>query len=318
MKEKTEIIAGIIVIAVVALLFTMVQIKPDLTEKTQTTNKLDEILNRGTLVIATDPESAPFSELIPGSVKNSSSRCEPAAYSCDEFIGFDTAVGREIAKRLGVEPCFVTPIWTRIVNGNWADSWDISVGTMTITTERMEKLFFTQPYNSAPALVFVRQNDEQYKKPEDLSGKRIGVCAGCAQEKYLEGNLSLPGEKIRFKIHDAIPVAYNYETMAFSDLSSNSLQKLDAVISDAPIGMQSIYSGLPLRPLKEAVYYSYFAAAVDKKSSFDTTSFLTRVSDIIREMHEDGTLGTLARQYLIDDYTSEAKLFNISSIGQKK
>ena len=316
MNEKMTIIAGIIILCLIALIFVMIQIKPDTSEKITLEDKLDRINSRGTLIIATDPASSPFSELIPGSERNADSKCEPAAYTSDELKGFDVAVGSEIAKRIGVEPCFVTPIWTRIVNGDWADSWDISVGSMSISNERMEKLLFTKPYNSAPALVFVRQSDQQYQDIEDLAGKRIGVCAGCVQEKYLEGNLTLPNETIRCKIQNAVPVAYNYETLAFADLSSNSLPKIDAVISDAPIGMASIRQGMPLRPLSEPAYYSFFAAAIDKKSSTNQWIFLETVDKIIQEMHDDGTLGMLAGKYLIDDYTKEAGRFNISSLKQ--
>lgn len=192
MHDKMKIISGILIIVIIAAIILIIQISPNKPDTPVRADKLDEILSRGTLIIATDPESAPFSERIPGSLRNKSSFCHPAEYTSDEFTGFDVAVGIEIAKRMGLEPCFVTPAWTRIVNGDWSDSWDISVGSMTITTERMQNLFFTQPYNSAPAYLFVRQERTQYQKPEDLSGKRIGVCAGCAQEQYLKGSLSLP------------------------------------------------------------------------------------------------------------------------------
>jgi hypothetical protein len=40
------------------------------------------------------------------------------------------------------------------------------------------------------------------------------------------------------------------------------------------------------------------------------------VSEIIREMHNDGTLHALAYRYFADDYTGEAKRFNDSILKQ--
>lgn len=113
-----------------------------------------------------------------------------------------------------------------------------------------------------------------------------------------------------------MPVAYNYESLAFADLAANSLNKLDAIIADAPMGMEMIRSGMPIRPLKDPVYFSYFAAAIDKKSGSDPLSFVNRVSKVIQDMHNDGTLQTLARTYLVDDYTIEAKRFDLESTNQ--
>ena len=74
----------------------------------------------GKLVTSTDPEYPPQSSLDAN----------------NDFIGFDIEVGREIAKRLGVEIEFVTPGWDVITAGNWATRWDVSVGSMTPTPAR--------------------------------------------------------------------------------------------------------------------------------------------------------------------------------------
>jgi len=316
MNPNSVGIIGVLAILMVILSMLFLIMPMNTVQNEKKPDKLEQIMARGTIVIATDPESSPFSELIPGSNRNVSSRCHPSQYTRNQFTGFDVAVGCEIADRLGVEPCFVTPAWTRIVSGDWADSWDISVGSMTITYERMNDLYFTQPYNSAPAYVFVRDDQKRYQRPEDLNGKRIGVCAGCAQEAYLKGMLHVPGYNVSYRIKNAIPVAYNYEAIAFADLSSNSLNKLDAIISDAPIGMQAVRSGMPVRPIHDPVYFSYFSAALDKKSLSDPISLLERVSAIISMMHTDGILHEKAQQYLGDDYTYEAAMFDIKSLHQ--
>jgi len=34
----------------------------------------------------------------------------------------------------------------QLVAGNWGDNWDIHVGSVAITFERMKNLYFSQPY----------------------------------------------------------------------------------------------------------------------------------------------------------------------------
>ena len=304
------------VFLLIAIIFLTALFEPGSDSKPAPNDKLTEILNRGYLVIATDPASPPLSELIPGVSDDPSSSCNPADYTKDALRGFDVAVGVAIAERLGVEPCFITPAWTRIVSGNWADAWDISVGSMSITSERMENLYFTRPYNAGPALFFVATNSEEIQEPKDLSGRRIGVCAGCAQEHYLNRDLVIPGEDIRFILENVTPVAYNYEALAFADLVIERERRLDAVIADAPMGILEIEAGTPIRALTTPAYYSYFSASVDKRSKYDMVPFVKRVSECIREMHEDGTLHTLASQFLQEDYTGTAADFDYDTIRQ--
>ena len=76
---------------------------------------LDRVTSTGTLTMSSDPEYPPQSFL----------------NDANEMDGFDVDVGKEIAKRLGVELKIVTPAWEVITAGGWAGRWDMSVGSMT-------------------------------------------------------------------------------------------------------------------------------------------------------------------------------------------
>ena len=69
-------------------------------------------------------------------------------------------VANEIAKRLGVEVEFVTPDWDLITAGNWGDQWDMSVGSMTVTTARQEILDF-----ASPLITIRRPSSRQWMAP---------------------------------------------------------------------------------------------------------------------------------------------------------
>nr|WP_320161075.1 transporter substrate-binding domain-containing protein [uncultured Methanoregula sp.] len=279
-------------------------------------DKLAEILARGKIVIATDAAYPPNSELIPGAVRTSGTKCTRNEYTANEFTGYNIAVAVEIARRLGVEPCFVTPTRTEIISGGWADRWDIHIGSLAITPERMKVMYFTQPYYAGPVSLFVNKNNTAYSNPGDLSGKKVGVCAGCILEHYLEGTLDLPGQKIDFAIKNATIVAYENEAVALGDLALGDGVKLDGVLTNQPLGEDAMKNGMPLKQLGRPVFYDYDAAAVDKRSGRDPASFVRNVTGIIQKMNQDGTLLRFSQQFYGRDLVTETARFNVSALGQ--
>lgn len=265
-----------------------------------TTDLLAEVMARGKLIVATDPNYPPQSFL---------------DEVTKEWAGFDIDVAREVARRLGVELEFVTPDWDLITAGRWADRWDLSIGSMTITPERAQALHFTQPYYTTPAQVFVNAANTSYMSVADLSGKTIGVCGGCTYEDYLTKTLSIPGETINFQINNANIRAYPTDLFALEDLALGDGVRLDAVITALPTGIEAIDYGLALKPLGEPVYFEYLAGAVDRTASKNPTAFVAKISEIIRGMHADGTLKGLSEKYYGVDLTAAAGAFRFPDEG---
>src|SRR5262245_4783663 len=124
-----------VVILLVGILMIFAACAPAPTSVAQM-DKLAEVLARGTLVIATDADYAPQSMLLSGSTPTPATKCTATQYTASQMTGFDVAVAVEVARHLGVEPCFVTPPWSQLVSGNWGDNWDIHMGSVAITVER--------------------------------------------------------------------------------------------------------------------------------------------------------------------------------------
>lgn len=309
--------AGIIVLFILCCIVMVSFVLPLLTNPVPATpdDKLIEIKARGRMVIATDAAYPPNSELITGASRTSGTKCTRNEYTADEFTGYNIAVAVEIARRLGVEPCFVTPTRTEIISGSWSDRWDIHIGSLAITPERMKVMYFTQPYYAGPVSLFVNKDNTAYSNPGDLSEKKVGVCAGCILERYLEGTLDLPGQKIDFAIKNATIVAYENEAVALSDLALGDGVKLDGVLTNQPLGEDAMKNGMPLRQLGRPVFYDYDGAAVDKKSGRDPLSFVRKVTGIIREMNQDGTLLKFSQKYYGQDLVTETAWFNTSALG---
>ena len=280
-------------------------------------NLLNTVQRNGILVIATDNNYPPQSQFNPEAVRLERTHCSLTHYTANQMVGFDIDVGVEVARRLGVEPCFVTPAWSQLVGGNWGGRWDISVGSMAITSERMQALFFTQPYTSGAAVIFVHQDNETIRAPGDLTGKRVGVCTGCAYEAYLDRTLEIPGVKIQFKIQNAAIVGYDTDTSALDDLALGDGVHLDAVMTDPDTGELAIQDGLPIRQVGEIVYHDYVAIAIDKSSNSDPLPLVMAITEVIDAMHQDGTLRRLSEHYYQGDFTSLAAAFDFAMLNQQ-
>ena len=279
-------------------------------------DKLAEILARGTLVISTDPAYPPQSQLVEGGQRAANTKCTSDQHTSSELTGFDIDVSIAIAKKLGVEACFVTPDWTLIIGGNWANRWDISIGSMTITPERLTKLYFTQPYYTTPAAFFVNNANTTYTQLSDLSGKKIGGATGTTYDFYLAGTLQIPGETINLVVNNAQFVGYETDINAVQDLALGDGTRLDAVLTAQPTCAGAIKDGMPLKQLGEPVFFEYLAGAIDKAGTPDPISFAKKVSEIIQGLNSDGTLLQLSQKYYGIDLTTAAASFDLAALNQ--
>jgi len=249
---------------------------------------LSQIMDSGVLRVSTDPKYPPQSSLDAKTGK---------------WKGFDVDVATEIAKRMGLKVAWATPAWEAITAGNWHGRWDLSVGSMTITPDRAKVLDFSPPYYFTPAGLAVNADDTTIHSPADLTGKQIGVCGGCTYEQYLRGTLRIPNYKIDFKVHGAQIVTYETDTLAIADLALGDCVRLCAAFSAIPTLQGAIDSGESIKLLGGPLYYEPLAAAVDKESSLDPSSFVQKVSSIITSMHDDGTLSKFSMKWYGEDLT---------------
>ncbi|HEX5694766.1 MAG TPA: transporter substrate-binding domain-containing protein [Acidimicrobiia bacterium] len=249
---------------------------------------LASIEDEGVLTVSTDPAYPPQSSL---------------NEETGEYEGFDIDVATEIAERIGVDIAWEAPAWETITAGSWNGRWDLSVGSMTVTPERSEVLHFSTPYYYTPAVVAVAADDESISDlTTDLDGQSIAVCGSCTYDFYLQGNLEIPGETFDFVIDDPDIVTTDTDTTALEQLVQG---RVVAVMSSATTVQAAIDAGLPIKVVGDPLFYEPLAAAIDGSASLDTDSFVSRVSEIIEEMHEDGTLSELSDKWFGLDLTQK-------------
>jgi polar amino acid transport system substrate-binding protein len=253
-----------------------------------TTDLLKQVCDKGTLTVSTDPAYPPQSSLND---------------QTGDYEGFDIDVATEIAKRLGVEVAWETPAWDVITAGSWNGRWDTTVGSMTPTNDRQEVLYFTEPYNFTPAVVVVGADDDGVTDlSTDLDGKKIGVCAGCTYEQYLNKELKIDGYEFDFVIDDAEVSGYDTDTTALEDLTNG---RLDAVITSVTTAQGYIDAGNPVKIVGDPVFYEPLSVGFDKSSDPSSESLYNAVDGIVKEMHEDGTLTDLSDKWYGLDLTTQ-------------
>jgi polar amino acid transport system substrate-binding protein len=255
---------------------------------------LAAIEEKGVLTVSTDPAYPPQSEL---------------NEDTNQYEGFDIDVATEIAESLGVEVAWEAPAWETIISGSWNGRWDISVGSMTITPERAEVLHFTPPYYYTPASFAVHEDNTSITDASGLTGKKIGVCGGCTYDLYLQNKLEISqdeeGEatKIESMVTDPSIKTYDTDSTAIQDLALGDGRRLDAVISAFPTLQAAMEADAPIKVVPPDLYYEPLSVAIDRSSQLDPTSLVDRISEIIEEMHDDGTLVELSEKWYGTDLT---------------
>lgn len=267
---------------------------------------LGAIQERGYILVSTDPNYAPQSFLNTEGSRPADSKCPGDALTTAEMQGFDVDVAIAIGDGLGVETCFATPSWDAITAGNWADKWDVSVGSMTVTTARQQILDFSMPYYYTPAVVAVAA-DSGITSVEGLAGQ--AVCAGTATtyEFWLNNdkeNLGLPDSSIYAIVPDGVTVVPLETDQECAQAIAAGRKDFVAYVTSETVVDANLAAGMPIVKLDGAVYSEDLAAAFDKSSTLDTASLRAKVDEIITGMHDDGTLSALSNEWFGMDITS--------------
>jgi len=265
-------------------------------------NLLDDINNRGYILVSTDPNYEPQSFLNTDGSRPSDTKCPSDALTTAEMQGFDVDVAKAIGDALGVETCFATPNWDLITAGNWADKWDVSVGSMTITPERMEVLYFSVPYYGTPAAIAVGA-DSTLTSIDELAGEPLCVGVSTTYETWLNGGDLGAGVAIFSEPPaDVTVVPLETDQECAQALAAGRKDFVGYVTSQTVINA-NIDAGLPVKQLGDPVFSESLAAAFDKQSTLSTDSLRTKVDEIITGMHKDGTLSSLSMQWFGEDLT---------------
>jgi polar amino acid transport system substrate-binding protein len=266
---------------------------------------LEAIKQRGYLVVSTDPNYEPQSFLNPEGKRPSDTKCPSDNLTTAEMQGFDVDVAKAIGETLGVETCFATPEWDMITAGSWADKWDLSVGSMTITEDREKILDFSVPYYYTPAVVAVRA-DSGITDLAGLEGQALCAGTSTTYETWLNhGDLGATVDVIA-KAPNVTVVPLSTDQDCAQAIAAGREDFVGYATAETVVDA-NIAAGYPVVKVGNPVYYEKLAAAFDKGSSLSAESLRAEVDKLFTAMHADGRLSKLSTQWFGGDYTNAAE-----------
>ena len=265
---------------------------------------LGEIKARGTIRISTDANYAPQSELIADAQRAADTKCGADELTANQLQGFDIATAVEVARRLGVEPCFVTPSWDLITAGNWSGQWDISVGSMTITKERQEALWFSVGYYFTPAQLAARKGSG-ITSLADVAGKPVCVGVATTYADYLAGrDVGIPDSDIKLPPPADVEVIELTTDADCAQAIQAGRTDFDAFMTSATVIDTAIADGIPVEKAGGPAFVENLALAIDKNSPKDPKSLVDEISNIVTAMHTDGALTASSLKWYGADLTA--------------
>ena len=271
----------------------------------QASDLLGAIKERGYILISTDPNYEPQSFLNTAGSRMANTKCPGDALTTAEMQGFDVDVAIAIGDALGVESCFATPGWDLLTAGNWADKWDMSVGSMTITTSRQQVLDFSVPYYYTPAKVAVAA-DSGFDSLEALAGQALCAGVSTTYEAWLNNDMEALGLPVS-SIYATVPagvvvVPLDSDQECAQAIASGRTDFVGYVTSDTVVDA-NLAAGMPVVKLDGTVFSEDLAAAFDKTSTLSTATLITKVNEVFTAMHKDGTLSDLSNKWFGMDIT---------------
>lgn len=143
----------------------------------ETGSRLDEILERGYIEVATEPYFAPY-EFI-----------DPSKPGDEQYVGSDIEMAKYIAEKLGVE-CHIIPLeFEAVLTGITEGKYDMAISALAYTPARAEAMEMSKGYKFSDekiqyGLMVREENLDKIKNADDLADKTIVYQSGSLQEMF--------------------------------------------------------------------------------------------------------------------------------------
>jgi polar amino acid transport system substrate-binding protein len=239
---------------------------------------LEEIKQRGTLVVGTEARFPPFEFVEDG-----------------EIVGYSSDIMEHIMEELpGVTLEQLDLPWQGILPGLAAERFDYVITSVTVTRERYDLYHLSLPIADATMAVLKRKDDDSINTPEDVAGKVVGSQAGSAQLQALE-SLAAELEAAGTPVSDIRTYVDFGE--AYADLGAGRLQ---AVVNSLPNLLEAARQRPDVFEVVSPTFgpKKYFSWAGRKDEA--SASLNTFMDEQIRRLNEDGTLAELQRKWFGD------------------
>ena len=238
--------------------------------KSETTDLLAEIKERGTLKIGTEGTYSPYT------------------YHNDnnELVGYDVEVGQAIAKELGVKAEFIETSWDSCIAGLDAERYDVIMNQVGITDERKQKYAFSTPYTITRAVLIVGKDNNEIKSFKDLKNKKAA--------QGLTSNFA------------DMSKSYGAELVDTDGQFSKSMELITSNRADATINDDvTFYDYLKQKPDAPLKIVDTLDEASENSVLIrkNNDSLVKAINDALAKLDKDGTLKEISEKYFGQDVT---------------
>ncbi|MCB1332190.1 MAG: transporter substrate-binding domain-containing protein [Roseivivax sp.] len=200
----------------------------------------------------------------------------------NEVVGFDPAIGTEIAKRMGLEVEIITTAWDGIIGGLLANKYDAVVGSMSITEERDKVIDFVGPYYNTKRAIFTKAGSP-ITDVAQLKDVKVGVTLGETHEQWARDQ------------------GYNINT--YKGLPELLLEldngRVDAIVNDSIPVMLAMKSGqYDLAMVQDPAAEPVGAGIAIRENNPDLSAAMQKALD---DMMADGTYLAIANEWVGGD-----------------
>jgi polar amino acid transport system substrate-binding protein len=213
----------------------------------------------------------------------------PFTYKNAQFQpdGFDIALMRAVAGRLGVQPDFRDMAFDGLGGALVLGQIDSAIAAISVTPEREEQVDFSNIYYVSEDGILARQDSpiNSVQSAADMRGLRIGVERGTVYETWLQTNLVDTGLTASNNIF-----AYERIDDAVRDLRE---ERVDLVMMDLPVAQQYLSQG-GLKLVGQGLNQQRFAIALQQGA----TALQIQINNALTQLQNEGVIAALAQQYL--------------------
>lgn len=233
-------------------------------------NSLEKVQENGYLILGLDDTFAPM-----GFRDNDGN-----------VVGFDIDLAKAVAEKLGVELRIQSIEWDSKVLELNAGNIDMIWNGLTITTERLETILFSDPYLNNRQIILVKSGTTM-DSLADLAGLKVGVQIDSSGQSALEDNDA-------FATIDEM-IKFNTFTEALLDLDSG---RVNAIVIDEIMGRYVLEQG------------TYDIVVTDVSLGDEEYGIGFRLEDvelrdeidrILYELQEEGTTATISNNWFGED-----------------
>lgn len=165
---------------------------PDQNVDSSEMTALEEIQERGVLIVGTTGDYQPVSYLDPGTGK---------------YVGFDIELAKDLADDLDVEIEYVETSWPTLMDDTLAGKFDLAISGITVTDARKEQALMSDGYLENGKTLLCRAEDaDKYTSLEAINRPEVRVMEnpGGTNEKFALENLP-DAELIIHDVNQEIP-----------------------------------------------------------------------------------------------------------------